>query len=241
MNNALISGLNYPDSPYRLRGCENDADNIERIAKACRYRCEKVKGIFTADDFYAEAARLRETGKRTGKTLISISSHGTQLDNPKEPDGFEGGVCFWNGDDIEVVPETDFRRAVEQIPGSVFVFLDLCFAGEMTKNAGKPGWSGKFIPFDAGTMSVKRFASTPITKAIPRASRVYWLLACEPQQVSWDMGDGGLFTKSFTNVYDMTTQRRSIKNMMLHVQTICEPDQSPNYKCVGGAASKVVF
>lgn len=241
MNNALLIGLNYADSPFRLSGCENDADNMTRRAAAAGYRCETVKGIFTADDFYGEMGRLRNSARRTGKTLISVSSHGTQVPEASEQDGYEGGVCFWNGDGIEVVPETDFRKAVAQIPGSVIVLLDLCYAGEMARKAGRPQWSRRFVPFDAGSMPVKTFATAPIAKALPKSSKIYWLLACQPKEVSWDTRTGGLFTNSFCHAYDLTTHRHTVKNVVGYAHGLCYPDQSPFYKCEGGAGSKVLL
>lgn len=75
MNNALLIGLNYTGSPFRLSGCENDADNLTRRAAAAGYRCETAKGIFTADDFYGEMGRLRNSARRTVKTLVNYA-HG---------------------------------------------------------------------------------------------------------------------------------------------------------------------
>lgn len=239
MKRALIIGLNYAGSQYALHGCEIDAANIADRMPRNAYGAT-MTGTYSAERFYADCASLRDACTDKDTTYICFSGHGTYLDDFTEDDGFQGGICFWNGSKIEVIPESDFRRAVEQIAGSVIVILDCCFAGEFSRGASKR-MKDKFVPFSANEMRIELFKTRPQTRAAARKPKIYWLLACAFNEVSYDTGNGGLFTSAFVRAYD-TFKPRSIKRLMEYAKIKCEPDQTPNFKCENGARpTKTVF
>ena len=239
MKRALIIGLNYAGSQYALNGCEIDAANIADRMPRTSYGAT-LTGSYSAERFYADCASLRDACTEKDTTYICFSGHGTYLDDITEVDGFQGGICFWNGSKIEVIPESDFRRAVEQIAGSVVVILDCCFAGEFSRGVSKR-MKDKFVPFDAKEMRIELFKTRPQTRAMLKKPKMYWLLACAFNEVSYDTGNGGLFTSAFVRVYD-AIKPRSIKRLMDYAKMNCEPDQTPNFKCENGArATKTVF
>jgi hypothetical protein len=240
MKRALIIGLNYAGSQYALHGCEIDAANIYNRMPRNAYGAT-LTGTYSAERFYADCASLRDACTDKDTTYICFSGHGTYLDDFTEDDGFQGGICFWNGSKIEVIPEIDFRRAVEQIAGSVFVFLDCCFAGEFSKMPQSVRRTAKFAPFNANEMRVQQFMTRPQTRAAAPKPKMYWLLACAFNEVSYDTGNGGLFTSAFVRVYDATKQR-SIRRLIEYAKINCEPDQTPNFKCENGARpTKTIF
>ena len=239
MKRALIIGLNYAGSQYALNGCEIDAANIYNRMPRNAYGAT-LTGVYSAERFYADCASLRDACTEKDTTYICFSGHGTYLDDITEVDGFQGGICFWNGSKIEVIPESDFRRAVEQIAGSVIVILDCCFAGEFSRGASKR-IKDKFVPFNASEMRIQQFMTRPQTRAAARKPKMYWMLACAFNEVSYDTGNGGLFTSAFVRAYD-TFKPRSIKRLMEYAKIKCEPDQTPNFKCENGARpTKTVF
>ena len=239
MKRALIIGLNYAGSQYALNGCEIDAANIYNRMPRNAYGAT-LTGTYSAERFYADCASLRDACTEKDTTYICFSGHGTYLDDFTEDDGFQGGICFWTGSKIEVIPESDFRRAVEQIAGSVVVILDCCFAGEFSRGASKR-MKDKFVPFSANEMRIELFKTRPQTRAAARKPKIYWLLACAFNEVSYDTGNGGLFTSAFVRAYD-TFKPRSIKRLMEYAKIKCEPDQTPNFKCENGARpTKTVF
>ena len=239
MKRALIIGLNYAGSQYALHGCEIDAANIADRMPRNAYGAT-LTGTYSAERFYADCASLRDACTEKDTTYICFSGHGTYLDDFTEDDGFQGGICFWTGSKIEVIPESDFRRAVEQIAGSVIVILDCCFAGEFSRGASKR-IKDKFVPFNASEMRIQQFMTRPQTRAAAPKPKMYWLLACAFNEVSYDTGNGGLFTSAFVRAYD-TFKPRSIKRLMEYAKIKCEPDQTPNFKCENGARpTKTVF
>ena len=239
MKRALIIGLNYAGSQYALHGCEIDAANIYNRMPRNAYGAT-LTGTYSAERFYADCASLRDACTEKDTTYICFSGHGTYLDDFTEDDGFQGGICFWTGSKIEVIPESDFRRAVEQIAGSVVVILDCCFAGEFSRGASKR-IKDKFVPFNASEMRIQQFMTRPQTRAAAPKPKMYWLLACAFNEVSYDTGNGGLFTSAFVRAYD-TFKPRSIKRLMEYAKIKCEPDQTPNFKCENGARpTKTVF
>lgn len=242
---ALTIGLNYTGTRYELPDCHLDAQAITGRAKALGYSVEQHTGIFSADEFAVEIERLRLSAKKHDTTLIQMSSHGTQWDEGGESDRMEEGLCFFNGSNIEVIQDDDFREMVESIPGVVIVFLDACFSGGMTRTlkgsvklTGE--WRGKTIPFD-DSFVVRRIGRS-LQRAVSGAQKTYYLLACEESEVSWSTGTGGLFTKEFCKAYDKAWREgRSISKLMTAAKKECLPDQTPKFEIFGGSPRKLVF
>lgn len=245
MVQSLIIGLNYENSAYELGGCKNDALNYqERIERLGGDLNRYGGGICTADTFYREMQRLASNAAkyRMPKTIITYSGHGSQYAHGDEPDGMQEALCFWNGRNIELVPDDVFRAYVRNIPGSVIVVLDSCFSGGMDRNAPHPKaaeWKRKFVEYDE-TMEVvlpTGFARTP--KAAPQ-NKTYWLFASREDEVSWDTGEAGWFTLNFCKVYDAMANR-PIAKVMGRTASLCAPDQNPIYKIEGGTSLKYIF
>lgn len=243
MKRAVCIGLNYEGSGYALPDCHIDATEVAKRAMSDKFGVSIFTHVFTVADFVAELVRFREVCKKTDTTLISYSGHGTQYPTADESDRLEEGFCFWNGQDIEVFPDDDFRLMVEQIPGKVVLFIDSCFSGGMSRNVAKPGAkTARFVPYQPSFKVVRPNDSRNLQKAaLAKGNKSYWLFASKESEVSWSTGEGGLFTRSFCAGYDKGKQRRTIKNLMNSAAAICGDDQTPNYQTYGGNASKLLF
>lgn len=244
MKHALCVGLNYTGSQYELPDCHLDADAITKRALDAGYRCDKYTGKFGADDFIGEVVRLRENAKKSDVTLISYSGHGTQWydGDSTERDRHEEGLCFWNGSQIEVFPDDDFRLLLNEIKGTVYVFLDSCFSGGMERAAGTKDWKWqkKCIPFDPA-WEIIEYEPSSARMAVALSNKIYFLNASDEDEYALSTGTGGLFTKSFCAGYDRTRDKRTIKSLMTYAADVCADDQTPNYIIYGGNASKRVF
>lgn len=245
MKYALCIGLNYAGSPYELPDCDLDALAISVRAQK-EYRKVEVKtGIYSVKDFFEKIQYLQSTRKRTDTTLIQFSGHGTQWSEPGsgEKDFTQEGLCFWNGKNIEVLPDDDFRHLVESIPGTVIVVVDSCYSGGMDRMAGSPrlsgNWQKKFVPSDESFGIIR--PEILLSKVLNGASRLYFIFACAENEVSWSTGNGGLFTNKFCAVYDKYNLQRTVKNVTTVAARNCQPDQSPRYQCYNGAANKKIF
>ena len=204
VNQLLAIGLNYPNSPYKLGGCENDATEIsKRVMMTHKFNAQQRSGIYTANHFYIDVSELRRRAKPSTTTVIMQSGHGTQLPVLTEKDGWEGGLCYWNGSEIEVIRESDFLRLIGEIPGTVILYLDVCFAGEMIgaqRNVINPKGTKKFIPFNPAwsVFGVPKTGSRGAVGWLAKGSnKIYKILACQPNEVSWDTGTAGWFTQNF--------------------------------------------
>ena len=241
MKRYFSIGLNYAGSPYALPDCELDAVAIADAAIASGYFGTARFKCSTAD-FVDQIKDIRENSRHGDTTLISFSGHGTQWPGG-EKDQMEEGLCFWDGKQIEVMQDDDFRKIINEIPGTVYVLLDSCFSGGMPRSLrGRPKlsgqWSGRFIPFQE---DFKMFdCSAKTTSRLLLTNRQYYLLACSESEVSWSTGTGGLFTKTFLEKY-RTAKSRTIKNIMSITRKECQPDQTPIWEIFGGAASKKIF
>lgn len=242
MKRALCIGLNYAGSPYELPDCHLDANNIQWRAALQQYDWVKYTDTCSADEFLAELVRLREASTKTGKTLIMYSGHGTQWFSPRsgEPDLQEEGLCLWNGSDIEVFPDDDFRNLINKIKGTVFVFLDCCFSGGMERDASPAARQRKFVPFDDSWRIVRTKPSLS-RAAAASGNKVYFMFASQESEVSWSTGQGGLFTNAFCEQYDKFKYQRTVKNVVGAAAKVCLPDQRPFCRCLNGAANKKVF
>ena len=243
MKHTLCIGLDYIGSPYELPDCHLDAAQIEKRAKASGYETHTETGILGVKKFITQMAILRDGAGRNATTLIQYSGHGTQWQSNKEPDGMQEGLCFWNGKNIEVLPDADFRAMVAQIPGTVYVFLDSCFSGGMERSAPEPRtWKKRCIPFNQSFEIVRPDPNTSqVRQTKAPTNKIYFLLACAESEVSWSTGNGGLFTKSFCAAYDRPKQKRTIKNIYNYIRDLSLDDQTPGYSIFGGNASKQIF
>lgn len=248
MKRALFIGLNYEGSPYELPDCEMDAQAVALRARAAGFRGDIHTGAFGVNDFLAEYERLRGAAKKSDTILISYSGHGTQWRSNAEKDGYEEGLCFWNGSLIEVLPDDDFRLLIEKIPGKVIVFLDSCFSGGMSRKAHIPvfehdGKISRFIPFQPDFEIYRPPQARSLTRAASATgNKMYFLFASQESEVSWSTGQGGLFTRFFCDNYDATARsKRTIKRLMAETVKNCTPDQTPKCEIFGGSASKLIF
>ena len=245
MKRALCIGLNYTGSPYELPDCDIDARELaERAGREYRSAFLR-KETYAVRTFIADINGFQSITKKTDTTLITFSGHGTQWAEPinSEKDITREGLCFWNGKEIEVLPDDDFRHLLEWIPGTVIVLLDSCYSGGMDKMAGSPrlsgNWQKKFIPFDDDFKVVR--VQPSLSRAVKGANRMYFMFACGKNEVSWSTGNGGLFTKSFCGAYDRWRLQRTVKNVVSAAKKECVPDQTPRYEVIGGIANKKIF
>lgn len=239
MKRAIIIGLTYKGSPYALPDCHLDAAEVTRRAEAAGYKCQTVTGTFSADDFIAEMARLRSVSKASDSTLIAYSGHGTQWYDPAggEPDRQEEGLCFWNGDDIDVLPDNDFRKMMDETAGMKFVLFDSCYSGGMERAAAGRTFQRRWIPFSEDWAIVRRAKASRSAKG-----KLYCMFASAKNEVSWSTGVGGLFTMSFCEGYDRHARaKRNIRTVMDYAAGLCGTEQTPNYRIFGGNARKLIF
>jgi Caspase domain len=245
MTRAICFGLNYTGSDYELPDCHLDAANMLRRSGASDFNGVEFTGIITADDFYAELIRLRENARKSHTSIITYSGHGTQWleDAPDERDRQQEGLCFWNGREIEVFPDDEFRTILSQIQGTVFVVLDCCFSGGMSRNQKPPVETAKrkYLPFEPDFKIFRQEKSERAARPAAQ-NKIYFINASAESEVSWSTGKGGLFTLSFCKHFDKSARYgRTVKRIVELSAMDTKGEQTPNYHIVNGAANKRVF
>lgn len=139
MKRALSVGINYPNSPHRLRGCVNDSHTIVKMLKEnYGFKNEEITVILDED---ATAKRIREeliklvSGTKPGDIIFfHYSGHGTQImdDSGDEVDGLDEVICPVDFDwSTKVIRDDELRRIFNVIPYGVnaTIFLDCCNSG----------------------------------------------------------------------------------------------------------------
>lgn len=252
MTRAICFGLNYTSSDYELPDCHIDAANMLKRSDPLsgrNFNGAEFTGIVTADDFYAELIGLRENARKSHTSIITYSGHGTQWSEAggdrDELDRQQEGLCFWNGREIEVFPDDEFRTILSQIPGTVFVVLDCCFSGGMSRTQSPPveGAKRKYLPFEPGFKIFRQGKAERVASGRPFAqNKIYFINASAESEVSWSTGKGGLFTLSFCYHFDKSARYgRTVKRLVELAARDTKGEQTPNYHIVNGAANKRVF
>jgi hypothetical protein len=131
---ALIVGINYEGSGNDLRGCINDANNIEALLKTKGFTEIKMvlekeattKGIISGLNWLV-------TDTAPGDVIVfHYSGHGSQLPSKVEPDGFEEILCpidlNWT---TRVITDDTLRNIFNTVPNGVntTLILDCCHSG----------------------------------------------------------------------------------------------------------------
>ena len=250
---SLHVGLNYAGSPYELHGCENDARTMRQTvrdaltASGKGYNIQQteiqidvlgVKGfLFTIADQF-NRLRNREYTRRINDLYVTFSGHGTQVETPE---GIKEGICLWNGAQIEVLLDSDFRQFLQTLPFvNVVVILDSCFSGGMSRNA-PPQFSRRFVPFDPDTMlvsSTEHFDRDVVKPA--EGNKIYYLMACKANEVAYETDGKGAFTTALCDAVKFQIGEKTVKTIMRGAAAVLDM-QTPVYKCLRGNAAKRIF
>lgn len=130
---ALIVGINYVGTGTELRGCINDARNMQAMLAARGFEIEMcLEKDATTQGIKDGLARLTSNAS-VGDTLVfHYSGHGSQWPSKNEPDGFEEIICpidlNWRD---KVITDDTLRAIFNQVPNgvNVTVVLDCCHSG----------------------------------------------------------------------------------------------------------------
>lgn len=247
LSQALIVGLNYTGSPYQLPDCHLDANNIEALALEAGYNVTKSTTTFVPDDMVRVLGEFAKASTSKSETLIMFSGHGTQWDSDSEPDGFDEGICLWDGKRIRVFTDDDFRACISRIKGSVYVPFDSCFSGGMAKLARRmmgryaDEWQPKLLRFSDDFVIDRPFGEfTP--KSPVMSGKVYMMFASAEHQESISTGRGGLFTNAFVAEYQRRDPRnRTVGNIMNAAALACRGTQDPKLIIENGKKNKLIF
>jgi hypothetical protein len=237
---SLHVGLNEVDpnhyrdgngNPWRgeLRACENDARDMERLAREQGF---EVRGpLLTAD---AKADDVIDEVKAIAKELdsgdifwLTYSGHGGQVSNSNpdddpETDALDETWCLF---DRELLDDELFALFSEFKPGvRIVVFSDSCHSGTVTR--ARPRQSDaldefsvpKQLPIDVAEATEEANADLygSIQKAIPSkrltslGATVVLLSGCQDSEFSRDGQKNGAFTGALLQAWQEPEARKSL-------------------------------
>ncbi|MGD0793880.1 MAG: caspase family protein [Terriglobales bacterium] len=263
---SLHIGLNrvdpthYVDWKGELAACENDARDMETIAKGQGFATQSLLTKAATSTALLDAIERAAKGLvEDDFFLLTYSGHGGQINdvNNDEPDGLDETWALY---DRELVDDELYAMWSHFRPGvRVFVLSDSCHSGTMTKAmflnpapflpnletrvraSTGPNLRPKFLPPDVQSKIYKERATlydairqkTPRREKVNLECGVILISACQDNQVAMDGTKNGLFTETLLKVWDKGRFIGGYHHFRNEIAGFMPPTQSPKYTIVG--------
>jgi metacaspase-1 len=259
---SLNIGLNSVDPNHyggwdgQLSGCENDANDMAKIARASNFDVKKLlTKDGTVENVKASIHSAAQELKSDDYFFLSYSGHGGQLSDlnrDERDDHYDETWCLYDRefvDDELNVCLRDFQEGVR-----IFVLSDSCHSGTVVRgealkktmdidtfksNVDKNGTKFRFAPRDVliRTYQQNKALYDGILKDVknremdPIAS-IILISGCQDQQLSADGLGNGYFTENLLNVWGDGAFKGSYEHfhkLILDSMMDSNPPQHPNY------------
>lgn len=260
---ALHIGLNRisPDhygTDGALAGCVNDANAMQRIARAQGYSTVKLLDEqATAENVLSHVMRAASSLQPGGTFLLTYSGHGAQVDDDSgdEVDGKDETWCLYD----RMLIDDELWAALQRFPAGaqVVIVSDSCHSGTVYRTGLSMGFydaAGTVHRPDGAPRKVRLLPRDNVKKALahedtyrgalrlkrrrigdiaPKVT-VLTLSGCQDNQLSADGDVNGLFTERLLYAYGNGIEGHSYDSLMRAVQkSEMPPDQTPKISCVG--------
>lgn len=215
MKKALIVGINYVGTFSRLRGCVNDARNMQKLLQET-YKFDEIKllleqeattiGILEGLNWLTSSASANDT------LVFFYSGHGSQLPSLIEPDGYEEIICpvdiNWRDKVItDKMLHDIFNKLQNDI--NITLILDCCNSGDALNQVEKLEPAVEVFPvLIKPWMNLPKFlpppkeieAQRPVQWSVSRDVNVSAILiaACRSDQLSVDAYIDGIYQGAST-------------------------------------------
>ncbi len=263
---SLHIGLNRVDPTHyvgwkgELVACENDARDMETIAKAQGFATQSLLTKAATSTALLDAIEKAAKGLvEDDFFLLTYSGHGGQINdvNKSEPDGLDETWVLY---DRELVDDELYAMWSRFRPGvRVFVLSDSCHSGTGTKAmflnpapflphletrvraSTGPNLRPKFLPPDVQSKIYKERATlydairqkTPRREEVNVECSVILISACQDNQVAMDGTKNGVFTETLLKVWDKGRFTGGYHHFRSEIAGFMPPTQSPKYMIVG--------
>jgi hypothetical protein len=131
---ALVVGINYVGTGNDLRGCINDATNMQALLQSRGFAVEMMLEKAATTAGIKDGLKRLVTGAVPGDVVVfHYSGHGSQLPSKVEADGWEEIICpidlNWT---TKVITDDTLRQIFNAVPNGVntTVILDCCHSGD---------------------------------------------------------------------------------------------------------------
>ncbi len=259
---ALCVGIDQYAPPNQLGGCVNDARLWAKTLAGLGFRSNVLTdGEATREGMLAALGNL-VGGAEAGDVLVfQYAGHGTQvrdLDGDEDDDGKDESLCPVDIDDGAYLIDDDLWDVFGELADGVnlTVFLDCCHSGTSTRTFGSFRPTGGPTAADAKRRfippSVKRDAAHEKYRKKMGASRAQrpvevmkWVnfSACQPEEVAWEHGGQGDFTRHGTAV--LSSGGAGMTNEVFFQRVVSafgpSPGQRPYLDCAAAARVQSLF
>lgn len=253
---SIHVGLNSIDPAHygtngQLRGCENDAKAMMRLANLLNY---KSSLLLTKDATSARVlAELIKASQELNKgdiLLLTYSGHGAQIPDTsgEENDGYDETWCLYDRmliDDELYNMWAKFKEGVR-----IILLSDSCHSGTVSKmieiNGSKTvvynnNMIFRCLPPDISLAVFHKFSYiyNGIKSGIPReiknelTSSVLLISGCQDNQLSGDSVDNGTFTSALLQIWNNGSFRGTYRSFCQQIISLMPPTQTPNYYFIG--------
>ncbi len=250
---SLHIGLNQFDPAHYgssgvLKGCENDAGDLEKIAGQQGFQTQCLLTTQATRDAVIIAVRRAAFELQKGDIfLLTYSGHGGRLPdrNRDEDDLLDETWCLYDGqliDDELYVLWIGFKAGVR-----ILVISDSCHSGTVLK-------PGEPLPQQPDTDAVPRFLPYQQAEEVYRRHRASYealqpvhsdvrnreitasvrlLSGCQDNQYSYDGVNNGAFTAALKRSWDNGGFKGNYDRFHRHILAQMPSYQSPNHWMVG--------
>lgn len=184
---AIMMGLNYPNTRFKLLGCVNDVRNGKRYFRKRGYGVKLLidKNITKS---YNLLEALNELGNSPAtKTVFHYSGHGSQSrDNDgDETDGWDETV--FSNNDVEITDD-QIRVELQKFENkTVYLFFDCCHSGTIVD-----------LPYMATSEGFEQINNFTFS------SDIICISGCKSSQTSADVTEEGISYGALSkNLYDL--------------------------------------
>jgi hypothetical protein len=246
MIRLLLTGINYTGTQSQLRGCLNDASNIDALLSQYEI-AEKIillEQEATKANILAALASLISKSQEGDKIFFHYSGHGTQVPDRHgdEIDGMDEALVPYDYASGGLIIDDELYNVFRNlVPGAhLVVLLDCCHSGDSTKDFSLDYKKSRSVtlfeaPSGLPINSIKQVA-TEINLDATMGNMIL-LSGCQSDQTSADAFINetfqGAFTFALTNLLKQTPNL-TYRNLCLQLNEVMNMmgfEQNPQLYC----------
>ncbi len=251
---SLHLGLNYVDPKHydgwdgKLAACENDANDMEQLAKGNNFTTTKLYRAAVTRNAVKNNIDAAAASLQAGDIFfLTYSGHGGQVPDKKkeEDDNADETWCLFDGemldDEINVLLG-NFKKGVR-----ILVLSDSCHSGTVIRDipsAAQYAKQGRIraMPTDVAKKTYEKnkefYDSIRKDKQLKTArnnvqASVLLISGCQDDQYSMDGDKNGAFTEALLKVWSKGKFQKNYRAFHEAIVEKLPEDQTPNYFTIG--------
>lgn len=201
---ALIVAIDAYPSPYTLRSCINDLNDLSNTLTSKGFTISTVTNSkATKTNIINALSNLVNTSVSGDSIVFAFFGHGSYILGGNEPDGRIECICPVNVLSGYVITDDELATILNGLPSNVTcdVILGSCYSGTGTRSTSNEKekskkQSYKFPYYIPGPIAIKgKTKESSIVKSsvpVTRMNHVLWA-ACKDNQTSWEVISGGKY------------------------------------------------